>query len=152
MKLLSGILILICCFFIQPLFAQSSSEEGSSGQPLQEKSATTKKKRKANTDKIQYGTASYYSNKFNGRKTAKGEIYDSKKLTAAHNGLPLGTWVKVTNLANKRTVVVKINDRLHYKNKRLIDLSGSAAKKLGFSSHGLTKVKLEVLGMKNPQE
>ncbi|ULQ57039.1 septal ring lytic transglycosylase RlpA family protein [Flavihumibacter rivuli] len=108
-------------------------------------------KRKANTAKVQYGTASYYAAKFNGRKTSSGELYDSKKFTAAHNGLPLGTWIKVTNLRNGRTVVVKVNDRLHHRNTRLVDLSGAAAAKLGYLSRGLTKVKVEVLGKKKPE-
>jgi len=95
---------------------------------------------------IKYGTASFYHEKFNGRKTANGNIYDSKKLTAACNVLPLGTWVKVTNLKNEKTVIVQINDRLHHKNMRLIDLTKTAAKKLDFISRGLTKVKVEVLG------
>lgn len=111
-----------------------------------------KKKRKANTDKIQFGVASYYAKKFHGRKTASGELYDHEKMTAAHNGLPLGTWVKVTNQRNGRSVIVKINDRLHYKNPRLVDMSGAAAKKLGFISKGLVKVKLEVLGREKPAE
>ena len=95
---------------------------------------------------IKYGTASFYHEKFNGRKTANGSIYDSKKLTAACNILPLGTWVKVTNLKNEKSVVVQINDRLHHKNMRLIDLTKTAAKQLDFFSRGLTKVKVEVLG------
>ena len=101
---------------------------------------------------IQYGLASFYSNKFNGRKTANGEIFNNQKLTAAHNTLPLGTYVRVTNLRNKRTVVVKINDRLHHKNKRIIDLSRVAATKLGYIKSGLTRVKLEVLGKKPPSK
>jgi rare lipoprotein A len=100
--------------------------------------------------KVQYGLASFYSNKFNGRKTANGEIFNNQKLTAAHNTLPLGTYVRVTNLRNKRSVVVKINDRLHHKNKRIIDLSRAAATKLSFITSGLTRVKLEVLGKKPP--
>lgn len=100
--------------------------------------------------KIQYGVASFYANKFQGRKTANGEIFNHQKLTAAHNSLPLGTYVRVTNLRNKKTVVVKINDRLHHRNKRLIDLTKMAAQKLGFIKSGLTRVKLEVLGKKPP--
>lgn len=95
---------------------------------------------------IKYGIASYYANKFNGRETSNGDIYNSSKLTAACNVLPLGTWVKVTNLKNNRSVVVQINDHLHHKNKRLVDLSKSAAQKLGFISAGITRVKVEVLG------
>jgi len=94
---------------------------------------------------VQYGTASFYSNKFQGRPTANGKVYDKNKMTCAHNSLPFGTWVKVTNLGNKRTVTVMVTDRLHHKNKRLIDLSGAAAAKLGYIKRGLAKVKVEVL-------
>ena len=90
-----------------------------------------------------YGTASYYANKFEGRLTANGEVFSQQKMTAACNVLPLGTWVKVTNLYNGRTVIVKVNDRLHYKNKRLVDLSKIAARKIGYTGGGLTKVKVE---------
>lgn len=94
---------------------------------------------------IQTGVASYYHSKFQGRITASGEIYDEAKMTAAHNGLPMGAWIKVTSLRNKRSVIVKVNDRLHYKNTRLVDLSRAAASKLGYTIRGLTKVKVEVL-------
>jgi len=94
---------------------------------------------------VKYGIASFYAKKFNGRQTSTGAIYNSTILTAACNVLPLGTWVKVTNLRNKKTVIVEINDHLHYKNKRLIDLSKSAAQILGFISYGITRVKVEVL-------
>lgn len=114
-----------------------------------QKDSTKPAKKSSVKSKIQYGLASFYSNKFNGRKTANGEIFNNQKLTAAHNTLPLGTYVRVTNLRNKRSVVVKINDRLHHKNKRIIDLSRLAASKLGFINSGLTRVKVEVLG-KNP--
>jgi rare lipoprotein A len=95
---------------------------------------------------IKYGLASFYANKFNGRQTANGNKFNSVKLTAACNVLPLGIWVKVTNVKNDKSVIVYINDRLHPKNKRLIDLSKTAAEKLGFVSRGVTKVKVEVLG------
>jgi rare lipoprotein A len=95
---------------------------------------------------IKYGIASYYAKKFSGRKTFTGNIYNSSKLTAACNVLPMGTWVKITNLKNERSVVVEINDRLHPKNKRLIDVSKKAAHKLKFVSSGITRVKVEVLG------
>ncbi len=113
-----------------------------------QKSSILKSKAPKSSKKIviKYGTASYYAKKFSGRRTSTGAIYNSSKLTAACNVLPLGTWVKVTNLKNKRSVVVQINDRLHPKNKRLIDLSKSAAQKLGFISSGITRVKVEVLG------
>ena len=95
-----------------------------------------------------YGTASYYADKFNGRKTANGAIYSHAKMTAACNVLPLGTWIRVTNLRNKKSVVVQVNDRLHPKNKRIVDMSRSAATKLGYISRGLTQVTVEVLSAK----
>ena len=95
---------------------------------------------------IKYGVASFYAAKFNGRKTANGNTFNSLKYTGACNVLPLGTWVKVTNLRNDRSVIVYINDRLHPKNRRLIDLSKTAAEKLGYVGSGLAKVKVEVLG------
>jgi rare lipoprotein A len=99
------------------------------------------------TPKILYGTASFYANKFEGRRTANGEIFSQKKLTAACNVLPLGTWIKVTNLHNGRSVVVKVNDRLHYRMKRVADLSSAAARQIGHND-GLTRVKVEVLDKK----
>ncbi len=98
-----------------------------------------------NSDKIIYGLASYYAQKFQGRKTANGEIFDHSKLTAACNVLPLGTWLKVTNLKNKRSIVVKTNDRLHPKTRRIIDLSYEGAEQLGYIKSGLTRVKIEVI-------
>ena len=94
---------------------------------------------------IKYGIASFYAKKFNGRTTASGDIYNSTKYTAACNVLPLHTWIKVTNLKNEKSVIVIINDRLHAKSKRLVDLSKDAARKLGYIGRGLTRVKVEVL-------
>jgi rare lipoprotein A len=93
----------------------------------------------------QTGIASYYHNKFEGRKTSSGEIFSNQNLTAAHKTLPLGTWVKVINLKNDSTVIVKINDRLPYYSKRLIDLSVRAATQLNFIKAGLTKVKIQII-------
>lgn len=95
--------------------------------------------------KSSVGTASYYAQKFHGRKTASGEIFDNTAMTAAHNTLPLGTLIKVTNLRNNRWVVVRVTDRLHAANRRIVDLTQAAAKKLGFIHWGLTKVKVEVV-------
>lgn len=97
------------------------------------------------TLKTLYGIASYYADKFNGRETTNGEIYDGTKMTAACNVLPLGTWIRVTNLSNQRSVIVKTNDRLHARMTRIVDLSRAAAEKLGYIGKGLTKVKVEVL-------
>ena len=102
--------------------------------------------------KILYGTASFYSNSFNGKKTANGEIYSHKKMTAACNVLPLGSWIRVTNLRNGKSVVVKTNDRLHSRMKRVVDLSREAAEKLGYVKSGLTRVRVEVIGKKKPEK
>lgn len=99
---------------------------------------------------VQYGIASFYDNKFEGRRTSNGEIFTQKKLTAASNTLPLNCWVKVTNLSNKRAVIVRITDRMHPKNRRLIDLSRAAASTLSYTGKGLTRVKVEYLGKKKP--
>lgn len=101
-------------------------------------------------DTVSTGIASFYDNKFVGRKTSNGDIFSQKKLTAASNRLPLNSWAKVTSLSNGHSVVVKITDRMHPKNKRLIDLSRAAASKLLFTGHGLTKVRVEYLGKKPP--
>jgi len=99
---------------------------------------------------IQYGIASYYDNKFQDRKTANGEQFDQQRMTAAHNNVPLNTWIRVTNLYNGKSVFVRVNDRLHPKNMRLVDLSYAAAKRLGYIGRGLTKVKVEIFGKIKP--
>ena len=114
--------------------------------------ATDTTKTELSKPKILYGTASYYSNSFNGKKTANGEIFSQKKMTAACNVLPLGTWLRVTNLRNGRSVLVRTNDRLHSRMKRVVDLSRSAAEKLNYVKSGLTQVRVEVLGKKKPEE
>ena len=89
--------------------------------------------------------ASYYSETLHGRRTASGERYDMRALTAAHPTLPFGSRVRVTNLANGRSVVVRINDRGPNVKGRVIDLSNAAARELQFISQGTTRVRLEVL-------
>lgn len=91
------------------------------------------------------GVASWYGETFHGRTTASGEPYDMNALTAAHPSLPFGTMVRVTNLANGRSVVVRINDRGPYKKRRIIDVSRHAAEHLGFRRTGLAKVRVEVI-------
>ncbi len=94
------------------------------------------------------GIASYYSAHLDGTKTATGEIFRNSKYTAASNHLKLNTWVRVTNLKNNKTVIVRINDRMHPRMKRkgrVVDLSRVAAKQLDFMKNGLTRVKVEVV-------
>lgn len=99
----------------------------------------------SNVVKVLYGTASYYADKFHGQKTATGEIFYQNKFTAACNVLPLNSWIRVTNLKNGKFVVLRTNDRLHPKTRRIVDLTTLAAKKLGYISAGLTRVKVELL-------
>lgn len=91
------------------------------------------------------GVASYYADEFHGRLTSNGETYDMNGLTAAHRTFPFGTRVRVTNLENKLTVVVRVNDRGPFKEGRVIDLSLGAAKALAMIGPGTVRVKLEVL-------
>ena len=93
----------------------------------------------------QSGIASYYADKFHGRKTANGERFDQSALTAAHKTLPLGTKVRVTRVKTGESVVVRINDRGPFVKGRVIDLSRRAARKLGIIKKGLAKVRVEVI-------
>lgn len=90
----------------------------------------------------QTGKASYYANKFNGRKTASGEKFRNSKLTAAHKTLPFGTKVKVTNLRNGKSVKVRINDRGPFVAGRIIDLSRKAANRIDMKNEGVGNVKI----------
>ena len=92
------------------------------------------------------GVASWYGNDFHGKKTANGEIYDMNALTAAHPTLPLPSLVYVTNLANGRTVLVRVNDRGPYAQERIIDLSRTAARLLGTEAQGLGHVRVRYAG------
>ncbi|HPQ69916.1 MAG TPA: septal ring lytic transglycosylase RlpA family protein [bacterium] len=93
----------------------------------------------------QTGYASWYGETFQGRRTASGETFDYRKLTAAHKTLPFGTYVEVTRLDNGRKVVVKINDRGPFVHGRIIDLSKAAAQKLDMVRDGVAKVKISVV-------
>jgi len=92
----------------------------------------------------QVGMASWYGKQFHGKATASGEDFDMFELTAAHRQLPLGTYVKVTNLRNGKSIVVRVNDRGPYVGDRVIDLSYSAARMLSFRS-GVEKVRLDII-------
>jgi rare lipoprotein A len=93
------------------------------------------------------GIASYYASKFEGRRTASGERYRAKELTAAHRTLPFGAVVRVTHLASGRSVEVRINDRGPFKKGRIVDLSRRAAEAIDLIRAGLARVRLEVLAL-----
>ncbi len=103
------------------------------------------------TKPYQIGTASWYGDYFQGKPTASGEPYNMYDLTAAHPTLPLGSWVRVTNLHNGRAVVVRINDRGPVVPGRIIDLSYNTARVLQFQSQGLQRVRLDVVRQKTTQ-
>jgi rare lipoprotein A (peptidoglycan hydrolase) len=98
---------------------------------------------KEDPDYDQSGMASWYGDAFHGRMTANGEVFDSREISAAHPTLPLPSYVKVTNLENKRSIVVRVNDRGPFRHQRLIDVSEATAELLGFHRKGLTKVRVE---------
>jgi rare lipoprotein A len=107
---------------------------------------------KANKAKpYQVGTASWYGSDFEGKPTASGEPYNMYDLTAAHPSLPLGSLVRVTNLHNRKSVVVRINDRGPIIPGRIIDLSYSAARVLKFKEKGLQVVRLDLVQRPEPQ-
>jgi len=112
---------------------QARSEPGSQKNPKKQRAP------------YQVGTASWYGEAFDGRETASGETYDMYDLTAAHPTLPMGSWVRVTNLRNGRVITVRINDRGPIIPGRIIDLSYGAAQALRFRDRGLQRVRLDVM-------
>ncbi|HEX6504155.1 MAG TPA: septal ring lytic transglycosylase RlpA family protein [Terriglobales bacterium] len=128
---------------------------GAAGGPNSSEAGTAQIKRKPESNReakpkhaskpYQIGTASWYGEYFQGRETASGEPYDMHDLTAAHPTLPLGTFVRVTNLRNGRSVVLRVNDRGPVVEGRIIDVSYNAAKVLGFKAQGLQRVRLDLV-------
>jgi rare lipoprotein A len=132
---------------------------GAAQRPTNSESVNTRSKTVAvapgkitRTKPYQIGTASWYGSYFQGRATASGEPYDMYDLTAAHPTLPLGSWVRVTNLRNGRAVVVRINDRGPIVPGRIIDLSYNTARVLRFESKGLQRVRLDVVNNKKTSQ
>tara|TARA_B110000014_G_scaffold110519_1_gene75687 strand:+ start:1102 stop:1575 length:474 start_codon:yes stop_codon:yes gene_type:complete len=109
--------------------------------------STPSLKTKSNVEhrKVMKGVSSFYAEDFHGKLTANGEVYDMYGLTAAHKTLPLNTIVRVTNLVNNKSLILRINDRGPYIKGRILDCSYGAAKKLDFIVQGTTDVKIEVI-------
>ncbi|MEE4301802.1 MAG: septal ring lytic transglycosylase RlpA family protein [Pseudomonadales bacterium] len=99
---------------------------------------------------VDEGNASWYGRKFHGRATSNGERYDMFALTAAHRSLPLPTWLRVTNLGNGRSTIVRVNDRGPFHEDRILDLSYGAAVKLGFADQGVAQVRIEAITPPRP--
>lgn len=127
------------------LFNCTSSPRYGSGDYLPKNNSTSKISKNFKNKKILIGESSYYADDFHGKITANGETYDMYGLTAAHKTLPLNTIIKVTNLSNKKTAILRINDRGPYAKGRILDCSYGAAIKLGFLDQGVTRVKIEVI-------
>lgn len=106
----------------------------------------------ANSRYDESGIASWYGAKFDGRKTANGEVFDMNTLTAAHKTLPMPTKARVTNLENGRSIIVRINDRGPFVAGRIIDMSKAGALALGFMLQGTARVRVEVIGERGPNE
>jgi rare lipoprotein A len=143
--------LVLFIFFSCLSFSTISQTSSVSLEEIDEKKKD-KEEKNIKKSKPLYGIASFYADKFEGRQTATGAIYSHNKLTAACNVLPLRTWIKVTNLRNNKSVIVQVNDRLHPKNKRIVDMSRMAAGQLGYIGRGITQVKVEVLNIKKAKK
>ena len=132
----------------RPTRSESSKAQASTTQAAVEvvvpASAVSKTRSKVDRP-YQVGTASWYGSYFQGKATASGEPYNMYDMTAAHMNLPLGTFVKVTNLRNGRSAVLRVNDRGPYVDGRVIDVSYNAAKALDFKARGLQRVRLDIV-------
>ena len=132
---LSGVILVLNCSN-SPRYTTGSRNRS---KPVKKVNSTAKSK------KILKGISSYYGEDFHGKLTANGEVYDMYGLTAAHKTLPLNTIVRVTNMENEKSLILRINDRGPYVKGRMLDCSYGAALKLGFIGNGTTKVKVEVI-------
>tara|TARA_B000000609_G_C24167802_1_gene348140 strand:- start:195 stop:653 length:459 start_codon:yes stop_codon:yes gene_type:complete len=130
------------------LYSCTPSPRYNPGTLITAKNTQVKSVKKNNYDKskkILKGISSYYGPKFHGKLTANGEIFDMYGLTAAHKTLPLNTIIRVTNLKNDKSLILRINDRGPYVGNRILDCSYGAAKKLDFVKEGTVEVRIEVI-------
>lgn len=131
----------LCAFADAPTPASSLADELSATVDAEDAVFASE----AEVQLIGSGRASYYADKFDGRRTASGEIFDQDEMTAAHRTLPMGSLVKVTCEKTGRSVTVRVNDRGPFTGSRVIDVSKAAARELGMINAGLTDVTLELL-------
>jgi rare lipoprotein A len=125
----------------QPITPGSQLEAATAPGIIKKEVAATTSRVKKTLQWLQVGTASWYGLKFQGKRTASGETFDMNNLTCAHRSLPLGSWVRVTNLKNRRSIFVRVTDRGPMPEDRVVDLSMAAARAVGLA--GVGKVKLE---------
>lgn len=130
--IITGALLLIC-----PALSSAASQHSSARRPIVVRTTASRS--------VQFGLASWYGPGLQNRLTASGTRFDQYQLTAAHRTLPLGTSVRVTNLKNGRSVILKVTDRGPWVRTRVIDVSRAAAERLGFTHRGVTRVKVAVI-------
>jgi rare lipoprotein A len=148
-RIAHGLAVFFCVASLGAAQGNSGSDRDRPS-PTQPRPATATKSKASNRSKpYQVGTASWYGSYFEGKETASGEPYNMYDMTAAHPTLPLGTFVKVTNLRNGKAVVVRVNDRGPVVDGRIIDVSYQAAQVLGMKSRGIQRVRLDVV--KDPE-
>jgi rare lipoprotein A len=143
---LLGMILLTGCMSKRPVVVERRPEAPESKRVAKAETPPAEKIEKRESKGVQYGVASWYGPDFHGKPTSSGEIYDMYQLTCAHNTLPLGTTVIVTNLENGKSLELKVNDRGPFVKDRIIDLSYSAAKILEVHEKGTAYVKVETVG------
>jgi len=144
-RIAHGLALLFCVASLGAAQGNSGSDHDRIS-PTQHRPATATKSKASNKSKpYQVGTASWYGSYFQGLETASGEPYNMYDMTAAHPTLPLGTFVKVTNLRNGKAVIVRVNDRGPVVDGRIIDVSYQAAQVLGMKSSGIQRVRLDIV-------
>jgi len=148
-RIAHGLAVFFCVASLGAAQGNSGSDRDRPSPTQRRPAAATKSKASNRSKPYQVGTASWYGSYFEGKETASGEPYNMYDMTAAHPTLPLGTFVKVTNLRNGKAVVVRVNDRGPVVDGRIIDVSYQAAQVLGMKSRGIQRVRLDVV--KDPE-
>jgi rare lipoprotein A len=141
-----GALLCLALFSIQGCSSKFASLTRRTGKEYEIKGLKYIPLKEAPKGTFQQGLASWYGPGFHGKKTASGEIFDMGALTAAHKTLPLGSIIHVINMENKKEAVLRINDRGPFSGSRILDVSKSAAQKLGMIKNGVAKVRFNVIG------
>ena len=139
------LLVFLCGCASAPRYTKGPTHLSTKSKTSKTSNNKTSKNKNVKHRKIMKGVSSFYAEDFHGKLTANGEVYDMYGLTAAHKTLPLNTVCRVTNLANNKSLILRINDRGPYVKGRILDCSYGAAKKLDFINQGTTNVKIEVM-------
>jgi len=143
--LLIFLLVFLCGCASAPRYTKGPTHLSTKSKASNTSNNKTSKSKNVKHRKVMNGVSSFYAEDFHGKLTANGEVYDMYGLTAAHKTLPLNTVCRVTNLANNKSLILRINDRGPYVQGRILDCSYGAAKKLDFINQGTTNVKIEVM-------